>query len=123
MCQQQVLLTVTGMLEIQYIPVVYNVSIVIRDQRFLVSSLQDVYSNFIHGEPQVLGKSTGVSLEDIKYSGPIQRPLSDKRQVCFVALLLRQIGIVTVLSGYIFRPYFLAQVLGDIPVNYSPKRT
>ena len=50
-----------------HIPVVNDVLVFISDEGFLISSLENVYTILVHGQPQVLREGARVALEDIEY--------------------------------------------------------
>ena len=77
--------------------------------------------HLVHSQPQVLGECARVPLQDIKDGGAIERPLLDEGHVRLIALLFRQVCVVLVFAGNVFWPHPLPQMLGDEPLNYSPK--
>ena len=76
----------------------------------------------VDGQPQVLGQRGGVALQHVKDGGAVQRPLPDKGHVGFVALLLREVGVLAVPAGYVLGTNTLAHVLWDIALNHRPDR-
>lgn len=101
-------------------PVIHYLLVIISDQWFLVSSLENMDADLVHSQPQVLWEGAGVALQHVEDGGPIQRPLPDERDVGFIALLFRQVCVFAMFASYVFRTNLLPHVLGNVPFDYCP---
>lgn len=78
-------------------------------------------ATLIHGQPQVLGQRGGVGLEDIEDGGAIERPLADEGHVRLVALLLREVRMLPVLTSNVLRADLLTHVLWNVALYDGPR--